>query len=172
MGWVYIVFKNLGQTPNRWASWLFWTHPYLNACKVLPYQMLLLMQQESRQMLSYLHLPSASPLNNITCPHLTSAPRQMGYAVLWLAYTSRRQAGSTLTSTWGPIFLPQIPWKFLPTCLWSWSKGEKQAWAWLKAWTHAQNGQQIFLLCDPTLYWGDLSEVFCLFCKVWDNLIQ
>lgn len=82
--------------------------PYLNACKVLPLQLLLLpIQQESRQMLSYLHLPSASPLNNITCLHLTSVPRQMGYAVLWLAYTPCRQAVSTLTSTWGPIFLPQ-----------------------------------------------------------------
>lgn len=81
--------------------------PYLNACKVLPFQMPLPMQQESGQMLSYLHLPSASPLNNVMCPHLTSVPRQMGYAVLWLAYTLCRQAGSTLTSTWGPIFLPQ-----------------------------------------------------------------
>lgn len=104
---MYIVFRSLGQTPNRWAFWLLGMHPYLNACKVLPFQMLLPIQQESRQILSYLHLPSASPLNNITCSHLTSVPRQMGYAVLWLAYTPCRQAGSMLTSTRGPIFLPQ-----------------------------------------------------------------
>lgn len=65
------------------------------------------MKQKSRKILRKVHLPSASALNNITCPHLTSVPRQMRYAVFWLAYTPFRQAGSTLTSTWGPIFLPQ-----------------------------------------------------------------
>lgn len=101
------MFRSLGQTPNRWASWLLGTHPYLNACKVLPCQMLLPIPQESGQILSYPRLPPASLLNDTTCPHLTSVPRQMGYAVLWLAYAPCRQPGSMLTSTWGPIFLPQ-----------------------------------------------------------------
>jgi len=62
---------------------------------------------------------------------------------------------------------PRIPWKLLKTWLWSWSKGKNQAWAQMKTWTHPQNEDQIFLLCDPTLHRGEVPEVFHFFRKVW-----
>ena len=144
---------------------------HITACKVLPFQMQQPMQQKSRKILRKVHLPSASALNNITCPHLTSVQDRWDM----LCFGWPIHPADKLDPHWQAhevqFFSPRIPWKCLQTCLWSSSKDKKQTSVWMKVWTCALNGEQIFLLCDPAPHQGIQLEVFRFSCKVWDSLV-
>lgn len=169
---MYIVLSSLGQTTNNWASWPLQMHSHLTACEVFPspFQMLLPINKNmgTFQATYTFHLPILWKC--VLTWHLY----YNRWDTLWFGWTIQPTDSLYPHSDYhrGPIFFPPELGESLQTYFWSWSKDEKQAWVWMKAWINAQNEEQVFLWGDPTLHWGELPEVFHFFCKVWDNLIQ